>query len=103
MKNDNANTQMPKMWQHMEQQNRKPKTMPEMQITILEQTKKEANTMTTIKQTNTMKLLRLVEAGAGEREKRHEAEAVHLQHLGNGVEMDCSPIPNSIGTVDKEK
>ena len=41
--------------------------------------------------------------GEGEREKRHEAEAVHLQHLGNGVEMDCSPIPNSIGTVDKEK
>ena len=41
--------------------------------------------------------------GEGEREKRHEAEAVHLQHLGNGVEMDCSPIPNSNGTVDKEK
>ena len=55
------------------------------------------------KQTNTIELLRLVEAGEGEREKRHEAEALRLQHFGNGVEMDCSPIPNSVGTVDKEK
>jgi hypothetical protein len=41
MKNDTTNTQMPKMWKHMEQQNRKPKTMPKMQITILEQTTQE--------------------------------------------------------------
>ena len=41
----------------MDTQKTKPKKMPKMHITILEQTKKETKTMTTNKQHNNIKLL----------------------------------------------
>jgi len=48
------------------------------------------------------RLLR-AKSGEGEREERYEAEAGEIQHVGGGFNPHFQSVPDSAGTLDRER